>query len=114
MNGHSKSALIVLRGNSGSGKSTVAHQLQRHFPKGQCAVVAQDTVRRTILRERDETARHHETRPQSTEFTSSDMRSWYHGWQPLPFVAERRIDASWSVRDTVERVCSDLRLGHAL
>lgn len=44
--------LIVIRGNSGSGKSTIARQLQRRRGRG-CAVVDQDHLRRRVLRERD-------------------------------------------------------------
>ncbi|MER5255959.1 AAA family ATPase [Streptomyces sp. NPDC002855] len=44
--------LIVLRGNSGSGKSTVARQLRDRCGRG-LAVVGQDAVRRDILREHD-------------------------------------------------------------
>ncbi|MFI6757481.1 kinase [Rhodococcus sp. BL-253-APC-6A1W] len=47
-------ALVVIRGDSGSGKSTVARAVQYRFGKAECAVVAQDNVRRTILREHDE------------------------------------------------------------
>ncbi|MEU8894744.1 AAA family ATPase [Nocardia sp. NPDC048505] len=47
------STLIVLRGNSGSGKSTVAHAVQRRFDRATVAVVPQDVVRRQILREQD-------------------------------------------------------------
>jgi predicted kinase len=44
--------LIVIRGNSGSGKSTIAAQLRARYGRG-IALVAQDNLRRTILRERD-------------------------------------------------------------
>lgn len=44
--------LIILRGNSGSGKSTVAARLRAAYGRG-IAVVPQDVVRRDILRERD-------------------------------------------------------------
>ncbi|MFB9323701.1 kinase [Cryptosporangium minutisporangium] len=44
--------LIVVRGNSGSGKSTVAAALQRRHGRG-CALVEQDYLRRIVLRERD-------------------------------------------------------------
>jgi uridine kinase len=44
--------LIVLRGNSGSGKSSVAKALRDAYGRG-VAVVSQDTIRRTILRDRD-------------------------------------------------------------
>lgn len=44
--------LIVLRGNSGTGKSTVARELRAELGRG-VAIVDQDTVRRKLLRERD-------------------------------------------------------------
>lgn len=44
--------LIVIRGNSGSGKSTVANALQDTYGRG-LALVSQDLLRRVVLRERD-------------------------------------------------------------
>ncbi|WP_069772511.1 AAA family ATPase [Streptomyces sp. LUP30] len=44
--------LIVLRGNSASGKSSVADGLRERFGRG-LALVAQDNLRRIVLRERD-------------------------------------------------------------
>jgi len=44
--------LIVVRGNSGSGKSSVAGALREVYGRG-IAVVSQDNIRRTILRDRD-------------------------------------------------------------
>ena len=49
--GHTR--LIVLRGNSGSGKSTVAAALREAYGRG-VAWVSQDLIRRTILKERDQ------------------------------------------------------------
>lgn len=46
-------ALIVLRGNSGSGKSTVARLVQEEVGPGECLVVPQDVVRRQLLNEAD-------------------------------------------------------------
>ena len=46
------SALILLRGNSGSGKSTTAKLLQRHFGRG-TLLISQDAVRRDMLYARD-------------------------------------------------------------
>lgn len=43
---------MVLRGNSGSGKSTVARELQNRHVR-QLAVVSQDLLRREVLRVRD-------------------------------------------------------------
>ncbi|WP_033194814.1 AAA family ATPase [Brachybacterium squillarum] len=46
--------LVILRGNSGSGKSTVARRVQRSLPRGEVAVIGQDVVRRDMLWELDE------------------------------------------------------------
>ena len=45
--------LIILRGNSGSGKSSAARELQRKFGRG-TLMIPQDTVRREMLWARDE------------------------------------------------------------
>lgn len=50
--GTSETILICVRGNSGSGKSTIARQLRRRHGRG-CALVSQDHLRRILLRERD-------------------------------------------------------------
>lgn len=44
--------LVVLRGNSASGKSSVAAGLREKFGRG-LALVGQDNLRRVVLRERD-------------------------------------------------------------
>ena len=44
--------LIMLRGNSGSGKTTVAKELQELFGRG-TMVLSQDMIRRDILKARD-------------------------------------------------------------
>ena len=44
--------LVVLRGNSGSGKSSVARELRRRHGRG-CALVDQDSLRRVVLWEHD-------------------------------------------------------------
>jgi chloramphenicol 3-O-phosphotransferase len=50
--GSQNTKLIVIRGNSGSGKTSIARQLQLRHGRG-CALVEQDYLRRTVLRERD-------------------------------------------------------------
>lgn len=45
--------LIILRGNSGGGKTTIAKRLQREMGYG-TMLVSQDVVRREMLRVRDE------------------------------------------------------------
>lgn len=47
------SRLIILRGNSGSGKTTIAKILQKELGHG-TMLVSQDVIRREILRVRDE------------------------------------------------------------
>lgn len=47
--------LIILRGNSGSGKSTVAESLRERMGYG-TALVEQDYIRRKLLREQDKPA----------------------------------------------------------
>ncbi|MFJ6699848.1 kinase [Streptomyces sp. NPDC091272] len=44
--------LIVVRGNSASGKSSVATGLREQFGRN-LAIIGQDNLRRTVLRERD-------------------------------------------------------------
>ncbi len=50
--GSDRTRLIVLRGNSGSGKTTVAHSLRAAYGRG-LAWVSQDLIRRLILKEKD-------------------------------------------------------------
>ncbi|MER6423820.1 kinase [Streptomyces sp. NPDC001137] len=52
MVGTENTRLVVLRGNSASGKSSVAAGLRDRFGRG-LALVAQDNLRRIVLRERD-------------------------------------------------------------
>ncbi|USY17984.1 AAA family ATPase [Nocardiopsis exhalans] len=44
--------MVILRGNSASGKSSVAQALREAYGRG-LAIIGQDNVRRTVLRERD-------------------------------------------------------------
>jgi predicted kinase len=50
--GTGSTRLIVLRGNSGSGKSSVAAEVRARYGRG-IALVGQDNLRRVVLRERD-------------------------------------------------------------
>ncbi|MFH8901077.1 kinase [Streptomyces coeruleorubidus] len=52
MVGSEETRLVVLRGNSASGKSSVAAGLREEFGRG-LALVAQDNLRRVVLREHD-------------------------------------------------------------
>jgi hypothetical protein len=44
--------LVVIRGNSGAGKSSVAREVRQRYGRG-CALVEQDYLRRVVLREHD-------------------------------------------------------------
>jgi hypothetical protein len=44
---------VVLRGNSASGKSTIAAEIRNRYGRGM-AIVGQDNLRRVVLREHDE------------------------------------------------------------
>jgi hypothetical protein len=50
--GTGSTRLVVLRGNSGSGKSSVAAEVRARYGRG-IALVGQDYLRRIVLRERD-------------------------------------------------------------
>ena len=50
--GTESTRLIVLRGNSGSGKSSAAAEMRARYGRG-IALVGQDYLRRVVLRERD-------------------------------------------------------------
>ncbi|GAB7046026.1 AAA family ATPase [Catenuloplanes indicus] len=44
--------LVLIRGNSGSGKTTTAREVRRRYGRG-CALLEQDHLRRVVLREHD-------------------------------------------------------------
>ena len=157
--------LVVLRGNSASGKTTVARLLQARLA-APVAGLGQDHFRRDVYAEREqeslahadlleaaarhclarghhvildgifhagrygpmlhritaasddarfyafdltfeETARRHATRPKAGDFSAEEMAAWYHGWQPLDFVAEHRITAAETPEEVVERILLD-------
>jgi hypothetical protein len=62
----------VIRGNSGSGKTTTAHEVRRRYGRG-CALVEQDYLRRIVLREHDRA----EIGPVAPGFIADDMLGWY-------------------------------------
>jgi len=50
--GSARTKIIVIRGNSGSGKSAIAAGLRERYGRG-IAIVSQDNLRRVVLRDRD-------------------------------------------------------------
>ncbi|MFD3430267.1 P-loop NTPase family protein [Nocardia fluminea] len=59
-----------------------------------------------------QTLARHAGRPQSATIPPEQMASWYHGWQPLPFVDEVRIDASWALDAVTDRIYRDIERSH--
>ena len=51
--GSSPTKLLIIRGNSGSGKSSVAREVRQRYGRG-CALIEQDHLRRIVLRELDQ------------------------------------------------------------
>ena|GEM_PF-206011 len=165
--GHPQTHLIVLRGNSGSGKSSIARAVRARYGRG-LALVEQDYLRRTLLRERDlpdgntpaliahvitfaldagyhvlcegilyadlygdtlrrlrrahlgttdvyyldvplaETLRRHVGRPQATEFTGADVRSWYRPHDLLGVPGEQVLDENAALGDVADRILDRL------
>ena len=168
--GSAHTRLVVLRGNSGAGKSTVGAALREAYGRGM-AWVSQDLIRRTILKEKDrpggvniglidqvarysldqgyhavldgilyadryeqmlaglrrdhrgashfyyfnitmnETLRRHASRPQASEFGPEDMRNWYRPRDLLTSIQERIIPETSTLRQTVDLILEDTRLG---
>ncbi|WP_330180831.1 zeta toxin family protein [Nocardia sp. NBC_01503] len=162
-----RAVLVVLRGNSASGKTTTATAIQHSMERSACVVVPQDVVRRQMTWEPDEAGRinveliehiatfalarglvtivegildtrrygtmlgrladtaprslfyafdltfeetlvRHASRPLAAEVPDSSLAQWYHGWQPLEFTAETRIDSSWEQATIADRIRGDI------
>ncbi|GAB3613005.1 hypothetical protein GCM10027415_13450 [Humibacter ginsengisoli] len=52
----------------------------------------------------EETVRRHASRPKQLDFSADEMAEWYHGWQPLDFVEEVRVDAATTAEEVVELI----------
>lgn len=80
-----RTRLIVVRGNSGSGKSSVAKCLRDAYGRG-IAVVSQDNIRRVVLRDRD--------RPGTANIGLIDAVTRYSLEHGFHVVVEGILDAS--------------------
>ena len=128
--------LIILRGNSGSGKTTVAKELQKKFGYN-TMLISQDEIRRNILRVKDgidtkalplmiellkygnvysyyfdipfeETIRRHQTRSKSQEFGEEHMRGWWREKDFSAVLKEQLITCEMDANSIVAKVYADL------
>ncbi|WP_313075894.1 AAA family ATPase [Lacrimispora sp.] len=95
--------LIILRGNSGSGKSTTAKALQRKFGRG-TLVISQDVIRRDMLWVKDVTG----TKPNCDDFGEEDMKGWWREEDYMGIIPETCIPETMSLEETVEMISTDI------
>jgi predicted kinase len=63
--------LVVIRGNSGSGKTTTAREVRRRYGRGCALLLEQDYLRRIVLREHDSSR----TNPVAPAFITATARN---------------------------------------
>lgn len=106
--------LIILRGNSGSGKTTVAKELQKRFGRN-TMLISQDAVRRDMLNVKDgektETMRRHQTKPNCGEFGEEAMRRWWREKDFSPVLKEKSITSEKELQDIVGEICGEVLPG---
>lgn len=127
--------LIIIRGNSGSGKTTVSKILQEKFGRN-TMLISHDMVRMQILHAKDvealplimqllkygrqnseitilegilpveETLQRHATKPNRADFGEQDMRRWWIEKDFIDIIPEKIITKDLSVSDTVDMICN--------
>jgi hypothetical protein len=107
--GSGSTRLIVLRGNSASGKSSVAAGIRSRYGRG-VAIVGQDNLRRTVLRERDIPGGVNVGLIDTAEYGRAEMSGWYREHDLLGADMEHVIPAASSLDDTVERIMRETGL----
>ncbi|KAB8180932.1 kinase [Microbispora catharanthi] len=111
--------LIVLRGNSGSGKTSVARAVRAAYGRG-LALVGHHrygAMLRSLRRDHagtsaffyldvsfPETLRRHDSRPQRSDFTPDQMREWYQERDLLPDGCETVIGEDSPLEASVRQV----------
>ena len=127
------SKLIIIRGNSASGKTTTARALQQKLGQN-TMVISQDMVRREILRVKDgfdtlarelfgdqiyawyfdlsfeETLRRHAGSDKAKEFGETEMRRWWIEKDFLPEIPEKFFSAELRQDQILTRILDDIGL----
>lgn len=99
--------LIILRGNSGSGKTTVSKELQKKFGKN-TMYISQDMVRRYFDIPFEETVRRHQMRDKCNEFGAEAMRKWWREKDYSDVLDERIIGQEYDKNSIVNKIYCDV------
>ncbi|MET9970374.1 hypothetical protein ABZZ80_31795 [Streptomyces sp. NPDC006356] len=91
MVGTEEARLVVLRGNSASGESSVAAAIRERFGRG-LALVGDETVAR------------HATKPIADDVSEAQLRDWYRSRDVLPGGVETVIGADSPRAATVDHM----------
>ncbi len=97
--GSTSTHLVIIRGNSGSGKSALAARIRADH-RGSSHCYLYDLTF-------DETLRRYATRPVAEAFGEQEMRQWWRGFQPVDGLHERVIAQTDELESTVARVLDD-------
>ena len=92
--------LIILRGNSGSGKTTIANELQRKIGSNIYAYYFDIPFEETIKR--------HKTRSQSSEFGEEIMREWWVDKDYSEVLNETAITADKDKESIIQEIYSKI------
>ena len=118
--------LVIIRGNSGSGKTSLAKKLQEYYGR-KTLLISQDIVRRDMLKEKlhtlfypkvlsyyydltfEETVRRHQTRNKKADFSPADMKRWWKecdflGWEKAIFTDQV------SLEDAFQKISKNINL----
>lgn len=90
--------LIILRGNSGSGKTTVAKMLQEKFGANTMLIF------HDMVLPFEETVRRHSTKPNRGEFGEAEMRRWWKEEDYLSMIPQTILKEDISLEAAVERI----------
>ena len=96
--------LIVIRGNSASGKSAVAARGTDREGDAPAAGRSGLGPGRNLG---PETLRRHATKPQAAEYGEREMRAWYRERDLLPGGLEQIIPAASPLDETVRRIVAE-------